>query len=558
MPVTKPLFEVSRLTTAAGEPLSRSLVETLIDRHETRVAPRLAVLWAYYRNPMHAGPAARHGRSYRLAQEQGLPPRILGPWDRRSPAPRFAGDDRATHRKEVVIENDICWRIPTMVDFRFGRPLTITSTAADPALRAPSSSPSRPSGSAAAASPCSKTPGSWATSTATLISSFAPPRCPSGMKWGRRRVWGWHRGRRHGRVAKLRSPSADRSPTRAHAAVRVELIEPPRGVALPSASDYREPRRRTSSAPRASPSPMRPPRRARPHRRDPPPLVEAHARCRARRAHPPDRPQNLITITEIFAGGTRQLFEQSPDGQTRLIDEGPALVSDHPGDRPPIAHIQNISQPFEYAGVGDVEPLIPLQDELNTRLSDRANRVTLQSFKMYLAKGLDGAASMPVAPGVVWSTDNPDAQITAFGGDADSPSEDRHIDEIREAMDKASAVPPLASGVVRAKIGNLSSENALRITLLGLMSKTGRKRITYGRGIVHASTLILEALHRLGILHTTPADRGLRIDWIDPIPRDEQQSLLAAQKKVELGVPRERVLSELGYATQRDEDTELQ
>ena len=117
-------------------------------------------------------------------------------------------------------------------------------------------------------------------------------------------------------------------------------------------------------------------------------------------------------------------------------------------------------------------------------------------------------------------------------------------------MDKASAVPPLASGVVRAKIGNLSSENALRITLLGLMSKTNRKRITYGRGIVHASQLILEALDRLNILNTTPAQRELRIDWIDPIPRDEQLALLAAQKKVELGVPREQVLSELGYDEQ--------
>jgi hypothetical protein len=120
-------------------------------------------------------------------------------------------------------------------------------------------------------------------------------------------------------------------------------------------------------------------------------------------------------------------------------------------------------------------------------------------------------------------------------------------------MDKASAVPPVAGGVVQAKVGNLSSENALRITLLGLMSKTNRKRITYGRGIVEASKLVLEALDRAGILHTTPADRDLRLDWIDPIPRDEQLALLAAQKKIDLGVPRDRVLSELGYGTQEDE-----
>ena len=52
-------------------------------------------------------------------------------------------------------------------------------------------------------------------------------------------------------------------------------------------------------------------------------------------------------------------------------------------------HIQNLPQPFFYAGQSEIEPLIALQDELNTRLSDRANRVTFQSFKMYLGKGIE-------------------------------------------------------------------------------------------------------------------------------------------------------------------------
>jgi hypothetical protein len=49
----------------------------------------------------------------------------------------------------------------------------------------------------------------------------------------------------------------------------------------------------------------------------------------------------------------------------------------------PIVHIQNMPLPLSYEGLSDVEPLIPLQDELNTRLSDRANRVTYQAFNMF-------------------------------------------------------------------------------------------------------------------------------------------------------------------------------
>ena len=65
----------------------------------------------------------------------------------------------------------------------------------------------------------------------------------------------------------------------------------------------------------------------------------------------------------------------------------------------PLVHIQNTAVPFEYSGGSDVEPLLPLQDELNTRLSDRAHRITMQSFKMYLGKCVEGFGDMPVSPG---------------------------------------------------------------------------------------------------------------------------------------------------------------
>jgi hypothetical protein len=158
-----------------------------------------------------------------------------------------------------------------------------------------------------------------------------------------------------------------------------------------------------------------------------------------------------------------------------------------------------------------------LQDELNTRLSDRACRVTMQSFNMYLAKGIEGFDRVPVGPGQVWSTDNPDAEVTAFGGDASSPSEDAHIEQVREAMDKVSAVPPLAGGVVRARIGNLSSANALRITLMSLLAKTARKRLAYGRGITEVNTLILRVLDAAGVLRTSASDRATEVRWPDPL-----------------------------------------
>ena len=246
------------------------------------------------------------------------------------------------------------------------------------------------------------------------------------------------------------------------------------------------------------------------------------------------------SVTEVFTGKGWARFvdgERIEGGDWMLID-----------GRLPVVHIQNMSQPFVYSGIGEVETLVGLQDELNTRLSDRASRVTMQSFKMYLAKGVEGFGSSGVGPGMVWSTDNPDARIESFGGDASSPSEESHIGEIREAMDKISGVPPVAGGVVRAKLGNLSSATALRITLMSLIAKTMRKRVGYGRGIEQMSAMVLEVLDSAGVLKTGKKERGVRVVWGGlPVIDDVESLLKAGQAKVEIGVDPEEVLDELGF-----------
>lgn len=481
--------------------LDAALLEHLIARHEA-CTPTLRRLWEYYRNPelssagrLHNGAGGTGSQSprHRLAQERGLPPRITGIRD-------IAQDDRSRIRREVVIENDIGWRIQAMVDFMFGKPVLITSTARDEATR--------------------KTiervlDAVWeASGGIALLQDLALL------------------GHIYGHVdLMLREmptiPHSDDPAIAGSEALRIEVIEPTRGIPLQSPDDYRRldayiiHSEREVNAVDAGPSG----RWSTFWRASSGEAIEAARRKRS-------------TYTEVISATHRQTYREA-----KLIESRPwELTRDIP-----IVHIQNISQPFRYAGMSDVEPLIPLQNELNTRLSDRACRVTMQSFKMYLAKGIDGFDKLPVGPGQLWSTDNPDASVEEFGGDASSPSEESHIQEIREALDKTSGVPPLASGVVRAKIGNLSSANALRITLMGVLSKTARKRVTYGRGIAQMCSLILEALDSHGILKTDPADRGVKLVWPDPLPEDLSEAAAAARAKRELGVPEDRVLAELGY-----------
>ncbi len=475
------------------------LVRSLIDTHESGALPRLEQLWAYYRNPLELVGRSGLARGasgtgwYRSAQERGLPARVTGT--------SVDGVSPASGRREVVIENDIGWRIGTMVDFMFGSPVRIESLSDDDDLGG------RIEGVLERV---------WEKSGGiSLMQDIATL------------------GHVYGYVDLLVRIDEDRlvgaTVDNVHEAISIEPIEPRRGVPIVSDSDYRildgyaiHFERELNEIDESSESKNS--IRNRFGR-----LIGGGQEALARKRS---------TVTEVITADGWELFE---DGER--VSHGARSVL---GSVVPVVHIQNMSQPFVYSGLGEVEALIGLQDELNTRLSDRANRVTLQSFQMYLARGIEGFDGSGVGPGTVWSTDNPEASIVSFGGDASSPSEDRHIAEIREAMDKISGVPPLAGGVVKAKLGNLSSANALRVTLMGLIAKTMRKRVTYGRGIEQVSGLVLRALDEIGVLRVSEAQRGVRVVWGVLGPIGEEESLQTGRAKIELGASEEQVLGELG------------
>jgi len=479
--------------------LDAAFLEHLVREEAPARASHLARLWAYYRNdlsPLGAGLAFAERREdwlasakpYYQAQEFGLPARITG----RSHL-GFGGagvPQPAVTRKEVVIENDIAWRIDTAVHFLGGRPVGIESLARRPE---------------AARRIEAALNAIWeASGGVSLLEEIALLGAVYGFV-----------------DLVIRTHPADtQKPHDAEAArtVSVEAVEAPRILPILDESDYRRLRywvqvfdRQANRLGGGGPL----------------------ARLLGRTGHRPA----TVEVVEIVGPTWWQRYE---DGH--LTDEGA-----NPLGRLPVVHVQNLANPMHYEGASEVEPLIPLQDELNTRLSDRANRVTFQSFKMYLGKGVETFEDRPVAPGRMWSTFNPEASIQEFGGDADSPSESAHIAELREAMDKTSGMTPLAAGLLRDRIGNLTSAAALNVVLMGTLTRLARKRVTYGAGLVEANRLILDALNRAGALETDPEDRATRLHWPDPLPRNAAEDLEQARLKRELGVPAETVLRELGY-----------
>lgn len=527
--------------------------------------PRLRRLWAYYQNPMRLWNAEGGNchRPYRQAQEWGLPARITGC---RPSAELFAQEPGDASRKEVVIENDIGWRVDTMVDYLFGKPLVIRSAAMDGSRRAvldllvraiiahnggiqflqqlallggvygfvdvlvkllPAGDAQDEAGVAGmqelGEAPACHEPrqtgmeGEGGTGPEPAASEGAPAGAD-------------------GEQPRSSDDSSDPGATRpsldaiARIArrIRLEIVEPARALPFLSPRDYR--------------------------------VIEAYAQCYSIPGASKARGGRAGWLERLFA--TLPQWNRAEPGeceQTQAIElvtptrwqkyEGETLVDEGSNDlgQLPLVHIQNTPAPFQYAGASEVEGLIPLQDELNTRLSDRASRITLQSFKMYLGKGIENFAELPVGPGRMWTAEDENAGVQEFGGDDNCPSELAHIADLREALDKASGVSPIAAGAIKNRIGRLTSAAALRLTLIALLSKTEKKRTTYGLGIQRMIELALTWLDKAGLFHTTPQERRIEIHWPSPLPENQVEELQEAESKLKIGVAKEVVLKELGY-----------
>ena len=508
------------------EQLEADYIEWLVDERSIEIAAHFAKLWEYYTNRMveasGAGACDRKmneaGRCYLQAQEYGLPARITGLVHSANTGVFGARAVKDVQRKEVVIENDIAWRINAAVDFLFGKPISFVSKSPDSQKRAEIEAILKAVfeangglgffqdmavlGSVYGFVDCLVRPGDEVFARVTSSSSQ--------ILEGRHRVL----------------PLQD--VLQLAQTIGLELIEAPRALPVLEENDYKKIRyyvqhfvQRRNALNRKS---------------------SFLSRLFSQGRQSGDSRQ-VVAVTEITSVTAWQRYENK-----QLVAEG-----ELPWGFLPLVHIQNIAQPYYYEGLSDVESLIPLQDELNTRLSDRASRITFQSFKMYLGKGIEGFEDRPVSPGRMWYTDNPDAAIEEFGGDAAAPSEDMHITEIREAMDKASGVTPLVAGVLKSKLGNLTSAVALRLVLMGMLSKTDRKRFAYGEGLKRICSAVLAILDRANIYETCGADREVDIIFPSPLPENRMEKLREAQIKKELGVPTEQVLRELGYETTMQE-----
>ena len=522
----------NRDASSGDQRLDEEYINWLVNEQAMDMVLHYEKLWSYYRNEMSeiaplgdsSNQYSETTRPYRQRQEYGLPSRITG-FNYSFYGGIMAGSEvRGISRKEVVIENDIAWRIDTMVDFLFGKGISISSRAVDHKR----------------ASQIQQILNAVfdANGGARYLQEMALLGSVYGfvdviLRWSEEFsrdssvIWEDEKdaNKSEQSAASTGQKLIDFQEVLERARqITLEAIEAPRSLPVLDENNYHK--------------------------------INFYIQHYRQQHNELDEGCGFVTTTNRRGHQIRRQKHSSnleiigPHYWQRYKDQELTETGRNPLGVLPVVHIQNMPLPLHYEGQSDAEPLIPLQDELNTRLSDRASRITFQSFKMYLGKGIEGFEDRVVSPGRMWSTENPDATIEEFGGDGGNPSEESHINHVRESLDKASGVASIAAGILKGRIGNLTSAVALKVTLMGILAKTERKRRNYGQGISDICRLVLLALDKTGIYPNRPEEREIEIHWPSPLPENLMEKLQEANMKSQLGVPKEQILKELGYSVE--------
>lgn len=195
---------------------------------------------------------------------------------------------------------------------------------------------------------------------------------------------------------------------------------------------------------------------------------------------------------------TREYFQEWEGDE--LVNEGP-----NPYGEIPIVHIRNLICMTSNFGVSDIEDVIPVNKEINFKMSDNSEIIDYHSAPVTLVFGAK-VGQLERGANKIWGNLPKDARVENLQLSGDLSASVTHIKELKTSMFEIGGMPTHALGGEVA-ISNTSGV-ALQIQNMPLIEKTGWKRITYGNGIRKACRLILLVGFKHGLIEIPTQIRG--------------------------------------------------
>jgi hypothetical protein len=215
-----------------------------------------------------------------------------------------------------------------------------------------------------------------------------------------------------------------------------------------------------------------------------------------------------VETVEVWTAGRFQLVV---DGQ--VVRDGP-----NPYGFIPFVHVANLQPPNSSWGESDLTHLIPLNRELDERMSDQADMIRYHADPPVVFRGIEEHSDLPVGPGTVWDLPR-DADVSLLEWRGNAPAVQDHIERVLRAMYDVSETPRTSFG----DSGRLLSGVALETELQPLVHRTLRKRVIWGAALHRCARLMLQLAERLepGRAPGAFAPYRAQVVWPQMLPRDD-------------------------------------
>ena len=237
---------------------------------------------------------------------------------------------------------------------------------------------------------------------------------------------------------------------------------------------------------------------------------------------------------------TTVMYKEYWTNETILVYEDNQLVDqmDNPYGFIPFVQIKNFPIAGRSRGVSDIEDIIPLNVELNTKKSDVSEVIDYHSAPITLVYGAR-IGNLEKGANKVWGGLPKDAKVENLSLQGDLVASTNYIDSIKTAMCEIAGVPETVLGGASA-ISNTSGV-ALQYMNLPLIERTRVKRECTSKGLQLVNKMILFIGIAEGLIEK-PEEISMKdfvantVELPDTLPKDELVELQKIQQEMSMGL----------------------
>ena len=216
-------------------------------------------------------------------------------------------------------------------------------------------------------------------------------------------------------------------------------------------------------------------------------------------------PRPVVEVTE----------EWTPTEFALTVGDREAVRTANPYGFIPFVHIPNARPANEFWGVSDLKDVVPLNRELNERMSDMSDVIRFHSDPPVIFKGVSEHSNLAVGPGTVWDIpEGAEVELLEWRGQA--PTVGEHVERVMRALHDVAETPKTAFG----DSGRLLSGVALETELQPLIQKTLRKRAWWNAGLRRRNRYLLRIAELKGLGGFAPYRS--RVIWPPLLPTDSE------------------------------------